>query len=286
MTAVSSTPLGAPALTRGRRRVGGSRATLAIVALAVLVAVLAPLLAPDDPNATDVLQRLADPSLRHPLGTDDLGRDVLSRLIMATRTDLGLAVVCVTLPCLIGSTLGALGGYFGGLADQLVMRVCDLVLGFPVYVLIITLVALLGAGAGSIVVAFTLVGWVPYARLMRDGVRRVGVEDYVAAAYLGGLSRPRILFRHVLPNTVRPTVAFAAIDMMLVILTVSSFSYLGLGVPAPTAEWGTMVADGQQHLQEQWWLTAAPGAAIALVGLAFVMLSETLDATTSKRVTP
>lgn len=267
-----------PARPADRPRLGGKAiAALTIVGIAVALAIFAPLIVPHDPNAQDVLDRLQPPSSAHWLGTDGLGRDVFSRLLVATRTDLMIGLLGALLPCLLGCTLGVLAGYVRGALELVVMRLCDLVMAFPVYVLIITLVALLGAGARSILIAFTLVGWVPYARLMRDAVGRLRGEDYVAAAFLGGISSPRILVRHVLPNAVRPLVAYVVVDVMLVILTVAAFSYLGLGIQPPTAEWGAMIAEAQPFLQNQWWLTAAPGVMIAFVGLGFVLLGEVVD---------
>jgi peptide/nickel transport system permease protein len=248
----------------------------AILGLTVVLAVLAPVIAPHDPNAQEIVRRLEPPSASHWLGTDDLGRDVLSRLLVATRTDLVVGVLGALLPCLAGATLGILAGYVRGPVEALVLRLCDVVMAFPVYVLIISLVAVLGAGARSILIAFTVVGWVPYARLMRDAVVRLLNEDYIAAAYLGGLPSHRILVRHVLPNATRPLLAYVVVDVMLVILTVAAFSYLGLGIKPPTAEWGGMIADARPYLQEQWWLMAAPGSMIALVGLGFLLLGEVI----------
>ena len=262
-----------------RRRVAVDPKLLAaatILGLTVLLAMLAPLIAPHDPNAQEIVRRLQPPSGTHWLGTDDLGRDVLSRLLVATRTDLVVGVLGALLPCLVGTTLGVLAGYVRGLVEALVLRLCDVVMAFPVYVLIISLVAGLGAGARSILIAFTVVGWVPYARLMRDATVRLRDEDYIAAARLGGLPSHRILVRHLLPNATRQLLAYVVVDVMLVILTVAAFSYLGLGIQPPTAEWGGMISDARPYLQEQWWLMAAPGAMIALVGLGFLLLGEVI----------
>lgn len=271
-------PVALPAPRTARPVLGGkATAALTIIGLAVALAIFAPLIVPHDPDAQNVLERLQSPSSAHWLGTDGLGRDVLSRLLVATRTDLTIGLLGALLPCLLGCTLGVLAGYVRGALDLIVMRLCDLVMAFPVYVLIITLVALQGAGARSILIAFTLVGWVPYARLMRDAVGRIRGEDYIAAAFLGGIASRRILVRHLLPNAFRPLLAYVVLDVMLVILTVAAFSYLGLGIQPPTAEWGAMIAEAQPYLQHQWWLTAAPGAMIAGVGLGFVLLGEVVD---------
>jgi peptide/nickel transport system permease protein len=260
-----------------RHMSGKAIAAAIMIGLTVALAILAPLIVPHAPNEQDVLNRLSTPSARHWLGTDGLGRDVLSRLLVATRTDLVIGILGALLPGVVGCTLGALAGYLRGFLDLAVMRLCDLVMAFPVYVLIIALVALLGTGAQSILIAFTLVGWVPYARLMRDSTGRVRAEDYISAAYLGGVSAPRILVRHILPNATRPLVAYIVVDVMIVILSVAAFSYLGLGIQPPTPEWGAMIADAQPYLQNQWWLTAVPGVMIACVGMGFLLLGEVID---------
>lgn len=279
MTTMLAPTASSGAITRG---VGGRRAVAlwlpaAAVALAVILAVIGPWIAPHDPNAQDVLNRLAEPSARHWLGTDDLGRDVLSRILAAFRTDIPLGFAGAFLPFLLGTLIGSSAAYIGGVVDQLAVRLADLIIAFPVYVLAISLVTVTGFGPKTLLLAFTCVGWVPYARISRAAVLRLKKADFVAAARLGGLSHRQVLTRHVLPNSLRMSIAFLATDIMFVLLALSAFSYLGLGIQPPTADWGAMIAQAQPYMQQQWWLVAAPGLVIALVGLAFVLLGEALN---------
>jgi peptide/nickel transport system permease protein len=204
----------------------------AIVAVFVVVAALAPVLAPADPLLQDVSNRLASPSSSHPLGTDELGRDVLSRLLHAARVDLLVGFLGAFLPLVVGTVLGALAGYTGGWLDAAIMRITDVVQAFAVYILIIALVFALGPGIGTILVAFTAIAWVIYARIIRNEILRVRGLEYVQAAWTTGVPHHRILLRHVLPNTLGQTVVYFASDVLLAILALAAFSFLGFGVPA------------------------------------------------------
>jgi peptide/nickel transport system permease protein len=246
----------------------------AIAAAYVLVAVFAPLIAPHDPLAQDVVRRLAAPGEAHPLGTDELGRDELSRLLYATRADLPVAVFGALLPCLLGTALGAIAGYMGRVADAVIMRLSDLVQAFPLYVLMIALVFALGPGVRSLLISFTAVGWVVYARLVRGEIVRVRELDYVAAARVAGLSRVRILVVHILPNAIRQTVVYVMSDLVFAMLALAAFSFLGLGIPAPTPEWGAMIAAGQDYVGTAWWLTVLPGVAIAGFALGLSLIGD------------
>ena len=248
-----------------------------IVALYALMALFAPWVAPHDPNAQDVINRLADPSWQHPVGTDELGRDVLSRLIYAARIDLTVGFLGAFLPLVVGTFLGALAGYVGRWVDVVVMRVADVVQAFPAYILIIALVFALGQGAGTILVAFTVTVWVIYARIIRDEILRVRGLDYVQAARAAGLPHWRILVRHVIPNTISQTVVYFTVDILFAILALAAFTFIGLGIPPPDAEWGAMIEGGKEFLRDQWWLTAAPGAVLSLVGLGFMLMGDGLD---------
>jgi peptide/nickel transport system permease protein len=249
----------------------------AIVTAFVLVACAAPLLAPFDPLAQDPANKLADPGDGHPLGTDELGRDVLSRLIYATRVDLPIGVLAALLPFLVGTAIGTVAGYFGGWVDTLVMRVADIVQAFPSYILVIALVFVLGPGAGSILVAFAVLGWVLYARLVRTEVLRVRNADYVKAARVSGLPTRRIMVRDVIRNSVGPNVVFLPSDIVFATLALAAFSFLGLGIPAPTPEWGAIIADGQPYIREQWWLATVPGLVIVVLGLGYSLMGEGLE---------
>lgn len=249
----------------------------AIVALYALVALGAPWIAPHDPDALDVVNRLADPSWEHPVGTDELGRDVLSRLIYAARIDLTVGFLGAFLPMLAGTILGALAGYVGRWVDVVVMRIADVVQAFPAYILIIALVFAFGQGAGTILVAFTATVWVIYARIVRDEILRVRGLDYVQAARAAGLPHARVIGRHVLPNTISQTVVYFASDILFAILALASFTFIGLGIPPPDAEWGAMIEGGKEFLRDQWWLTAAPGIALSVLGLGFLLMGDGLD---------
>ncbi|QAY59924.1 ABC transporter permease [Microbacterium protaetiae] len=250
---------------------------LAIVAAFVLLAVVGPLIAPADPLAQDLVQRLQRPSTAHLLGTDALGRDVASRVIYATRVDLPLGLAAASISAAVGIVLGAAGGFIGHWVDLVLMRLGDLVMAFPTYVLVIALITIMGAGIPAILVSFALLGWVPYARVLRSEIRRVAQEEYIAAANLAGIPSLRVLAVHVLPNAIRPIISYYVLDIMMAILTLASLSYLGLGVQPPTPEWGSMVAEGQPYLQTHWWLTAAPGLTIAALGLGFILIGESIE---------
>jgi len=246
----------------------------AILTLFVLVALLAPLLAPHDPLQLDPANRLAAPTAAHLLGTDELGRDVLSRLIYATRVDLPIGFLGAFLPALVGIALGLVAGFSGGFVDSIIMRIADVVQAFPSYILIIVLVFVLGQGVTSILVAFTILAWVVYARLIRTEVLRVRDLDYIHAARLGGIPRLRILRVHLFPNVIGQILVYFPSDILFATLALAAFSFLGLGIPPPTAEWGAMIAAGQPYLRDQWWLATVPGLVIVALGLGLSLLGE------------
>lgn len=254
----------------------------AVVGIYVLVALLAPVIAPYGPLTQHPLQALANPSSAHWLGTDELGRDVFSRLIFAFRVDLPVGVLGAVLPALVGTLLGAIGGYVGGWADVLVMRVADVFQAFPTYILIIALVFALGQGVTSILVAFTLVAWVAYARLIRGEILRLRSLDYVQAAQAAGLRSWRILGLHVLPNGIGQTLVYLPSDIVLATLGLASLSFLGLGIPLPTAEWGSMIAAGQPFIRDQWWLSTVPGLVVVGFGLGLSLIGEGLEEWTQR----
>lgn len=248
-----------------------------IVAVFSTIAIFAPLLAPYSPNGQDLLARLASPSAVHLLGADDVGRDVLSRLIYAARVDLPVALLAILFPFLIGMALGCLAGYYGGPIDLVVTRVADVVQAFPVYVLILALIAVLGPGAKSIIVASTIVSWVAYARLARGELLRARALDYVAAARSAGLSGPRVLARHIVPNVIAQPIVYFMSDMVGIILILSALTFLGVGIPSPTAEWGGMIAGAQPYISTDSWLILPPGIMIVLLGVGFSLIADGLD---------
>lgn len=248
-----------------------------IVAVYILIALFAPVIAPYAPNAQSVPDALQAPSAAHPLGTDELGRDVLSRLMWAARIDLLVGFLGALLPAIVGTALGAAAGYFGGWVDALVMRTSDLVQAFPTYILMIALVFVLGPGPGSILVAFTVVAWVAYARLIRTEVLRVREADYVAAARTSGFSQGRVLWRHVFPNSVGQSLVYLPSDIVAATLGLAALSYLGLGIQPPTAEWGAMIAAGQPFIRTEWWLSTVPGLVIVVFGLGLSLIAEGVE---------
>ncbi|NQV06251.1 ABC transporter permease [bacterium] len=247
---------------------------LAIVLIYVLIAVFAPLLAPHDPLAIDPANKLASPTGDHLLGTDELGRDVLSRLLYAARVDLPIGFLGALMPMVLGTILGALAGFYGRWTDTLVMRTADVVQAFPAYILVIVLVFALGQGAKSILVAFTVLAWVVYARIIRGEVLRIRDLDYVHAARVAGLGRLRILRAHVLPNAINQTLIYLPSDIVFATLALAAFSFLGLGIPPPTPEWGAMIAEGQPFIRTNWWLATIPGLIIVVFGLGVSLIGE------------
>ena len=251
-------------------------AGVSILGLIVLAALLAPLITKYNPTDQDLLHTLSGPSSRHWLGTDDLGRDVWSRLVYGARTDLRVAFLAVLFPFTIGTGVGLVSGYFGGWVDTVTNWLVNIVVAFPFYVLIIALVFALGPGARSIYIAITIVGWVSYARIVRGEVIVAKRREYVLAAQAGGLSTRRILLRHLLPNTITQAIVFAMSDICLDILAIVTLGYLGLGIQPPTPDWGRMIADGQTYLTTHWELSTFPGIAIVIAALGLSLLADGL----------
>ncbi|MEH6719544.1 MAG: ABC transporter permease [Aurantimonas endophytica] len=247
-----------------------------LLAFFVVLAVGAPVIAPYDPIYQDISARLAGPSLAHPFGTDNFGRDILSRVIWGTRIDLQIAVIGVVFPFIIGTIAGTLAGYFGGVTDTLFMRLVDIILAFPFLVLMLAIIAIVGPGLASFYIAMALVGWVSYARLVRAQILVLRQSDFALAARSLGFSHGRIMFRHLLPNAMIGSIVFAMSDAVLVLLNGAAISYLGLGVQPPTAEWGIMVAEGQAFISTAWWIATFPGLAIVLLAFGFSMLADGL----------
>lgn len=241
-----------------------------------LVAIAAPLIAPYDPILQDGNARLQLPSLLHPLGTDNFGRDILSRIIWGARIDLQIAVIGVTFPFLIGTVVGTVAGFFGGIVDAVFMRIVDIILAFPFLVLMLSIITILGPGLGSFYIAMALVGWVSYARLIRAQILVLKNSDYAVAAVSLGFGRMRIMFRHLLPNAIAGSIVFSMSDAVLVLLSGAAVSYLGLGVQPPVAEWGVMVAEGQSFITTAWWITLFPGLSIVFLAFGFSILGDAL----------
>jgi peptide/nickel transport system permease protein len=254
-----------------------------IVAAYALAALLAPVLAPYDPLQQHIVDLLHGPSSAYLLGTDAVGRDELSRLLYAARIDLPVAALVTVLPCLLGTALGVVCGYVGGWFDGLVMRVSDLLQAFPTYILMIVLVFSLGHGVRSLLIAFTVVGWVVYARLVRVEVLRIRESGYVTAAVTAGFRAPRIVVRHVLPNTLRQTLIYLTSDLVFAVTALAAFSFLGFGIQQPTPEWGSMTAAAQPYIGTKAALTVLPGVVITLLALGFALLGDGLQDRKGKR---
>jgi peptide/nickel transport system permease protein len=247
-----------------------------VLALFVLVALLAPFVAPYDPILQNAEVRLQGPSWLHPFGTDNFGRDVFSRVIWGIRIDLQIAILGVIFPFIIGTLVGTVAGFFGGVVDAIFMRLIDVILAFPFLVLVLSIIAILGPGLSSFYIAMALVGWVSYARLIRAQVLVLKNSDYALAAVSLGFSRTRIMFRHLLPNAIAGSVVFSMSDAVLVLLNGAAISYLGLGVQPPIAEWGIMVAEGQPFITTAWWITLFPGLSIVALAFGFSLFGDAL----------
>ena len=240
----------------------------------LVVAIFAPFIAPHDPLA-QTFAPSQSPSAAHLFGTDELGRDVLSRVIYGSRVSVPIALLLVSLAALIGGVMGGLAGYFRGLVDGFSMRLVDLVFAFPPIILAMVVAAVLGRGLRNAALAIVIVAWPSYARVVRGLVLSVGDSEYVESARLLGSSARRTLFRDVLPNVAGPVLVLATLDLANAILLLSGLSFLGLGAQPPQAEWGSMVADGAQYFQ-WWWIGTFPGLAIFTAVLAFNFLGDSL----------
>jgi ABC-type dipeptide/oligopeptide/nickel transport system permease subunit len=240
----------------------------------LVIAIFAPLIAPYHPLAQDFTPFLS-PGWHHLFGTDELGRDVFSRVLYGARLSVPLALLLVGVSAVIGGTVGALAGYLGGIADGVVMRAADLVFAFPAIILAMVTTAALGPGVRNAVIALIIVSWPSYARVVRGLVLQVGQSDYVLSARLLGSSARRALIRDVLPNVLGPVLVLATLDLGNAILLLSGLSFLGLGAQPPTPEWGAGVAEGTQYFQ-YWWIGTFPGLAIFTVVLAFNFLGDSL----------
>jgi len=265
-------------LTKGLRvlfRNPMALAGLAVILLWSMVAILAPTIAPYDPLEQNIQDRLQPPSREHLCGTDELGRDIFSRIIYGARISLPMGLIVVVFAMLLGGTVGALSGFIGGRFDDLVMRLADITLAFPSIVLALAIAAALGPSLKNLLIAMMAVWWPEYARLMRGQVLSVKNNDYVEACRAIGVSSGRTLLRHVVPNTGTPLLVKASLDAGSAILTVAALSFIGLGAVPPTPEWGAMISMGRTKFY-QWWMMTFPGLAILTVVLGFNFLGDGL----------
>jgi len=285
VSAISLTPAApAPAATAERAQPRRARwyrqpalmAGLVIIGIILFMVIAAPLITPYNPDTQNLNAILLSPSAHHWLGTDQEGRDTFSRLLYGGRTDLRIAFIAVLFPFALGTMLGSVAGYFGGWVDLLIMRLVDIVVAFPFFVLIIALVFVLGPGERSIYIAITLVGWVSYARIVRGEILVAKRQEYVLAAQSGGLSSVRIMARHLLPNVITQAIIYAMSDIVQDILAIVTLSYLGLGIQPPAPDWGTMISDGQNFLTTHWQLTTVPGLVVVVTGLGLSLIGDGL----------
>ncbi len=257
----------------------------AIVIVIALLAIAGPALAPADPAAQDLPLRLVGPTLAHPFGLDELGRDVLARVLVGARISFLVGLVVVSVSALVGTALGAISGYFGGWMDDVISRVVDTLMAFPGLLLAIALVAVLGPSLLNVLFALSVIGWVGYARLVRGQVLRALEFEYVQAARALGATTPRLLLRHVVPTAIPIIVVQATLGMAGAVISEAALSFLGLGVQPPTPSWGTMLSGGRVHLLDAPHLTIFPGLAIALLVLGFNFLGDGLrDLTDPKQL--
>ena len=249
---------------------------LSIILLFILLALFAPWLATHDPATQDLANRLAKPSAAHWLGTDELGRDIYSRLLFGCRVTLGMVIAVVVLVAPIGLAIGCIAGYFGGVVDTALMRLTDIFLAFPRLVLALAFVAALKPGVESAVLAIALTAWPPYARLARAETLTVRGADFIAAYRLTGASSWRIIMRHIAPLCMPSLIVRVTLDMSSIIITAASLGFLGMGAQPPSPEWGAMIATAKRFIFEQWWVATIPDIAIFLVSLAFNFLGDAL----------
>jgi peptide/nickel transport system permease protein len=247
-----------------------------ILSLAAVASMAAPWIAPHDPIQQDIGDRLQPPGRAHLLGTDSLGRDILSRLVWGSRATLGLVALVAALMVPIGLAIGIVAGYFGGWLERSLMGLTNVVMAFPPLVLALAFVGLLGSGLINAALALVLTGWPAYARLARNETLVLRRSDYIAAAEMQGITGLRLFWGHILPSCIPSAQIRLALDMSGVILAAAALGFLGLGIRPPTPEWGMMIAEGSRVVFDQWWVAAFPGAAIFLLSLAFNALADGL----------
>ena len=255
----------------------GKRIVMIAVAVFLVLLIIGPWIAPQDPNLTATADRLQGPSAAHWFGTDDLGRDVFSRILTGGLTTVGLSALALGISILIGVPLGLLSGYLGGRTDWALMRVVDIFLALPEYIVAMIITGLMGQGFGNLLLAILIIKWVGYTRLARSVVMQEKAKDYLMVSTISGASTVSIMRRHLLPHIVGPVMALATVDIGKVILLVASLSYLGLGVQLPSAEWGAMLNEAQMFFTQAPHLMVAPGLAIFLVVCAANWLGDQLQ---------
>ena len=272
-------PMGETYLRTAFRRMKRDKSGLAgavIILALILSAFLAPVLTPYEPAKQNLDEMLSAPSLKHPLGTDRYGRDVLTRIIYGCQYALIIGVGVVAIQLLVGVSLGLTAGYFGGFVEAVIMRFTDVFLSIPSIVLAVTIAGFLGGGVQNVIITIGAIGWRDYARLVRGEVLTAKERTYVEAARAVGCGHLRIMLHHILPHTVGPVIAYSAFAAGVAILWAAALSFLGLGAQPPTPEWGAMLADGREDMRDAWWIATFPGLAIMLVVLGFNFFGDAL----------
>lgn len=249
---------------------------LLMFAVLILLAVLVPYLSPYDPSEQNLSAFLQPPSAAHWLGTDQLGRDLLTRLLYAARTDLAIMVLAEIIPFCTGVLLGMISGYYGKWTDRVISLITDAFIAFPFYLIVIIVAFASGAGERGIYITFILVGWIVFARVVRGLTASFRKQEWIASAQTLGLPGHRILLRHLLPNVLPQAVVVLMTDMIGLLVAIVTLGYLGIGIAPPTPDWGTMIADGQPFITTAWWLSAVPGFAVVYTGIALSLLGDGL----------
>lgn len=249
---------------------------LIIVIFFIFLAIFAPFITSYEPDEINMTEIFLPPSEKHLFGTDELGRDVFTRVVYGSRISLFVGIVAVGISIIIGVILGLISGYFGGIIDSIIMRFTDVMLCFPSFFLILAVIAFLNPSIINVMVIIGLTGWMGVARLVRAETMSVKTREYIIAAKLSGLNHSKILFKHIMPNVLAPVFVTATLGMAGAILTESSLSFLGLGVQPPTASWGNILTAGKDNIMFAWWLSLFPGVAILVTALGYNMLGEGL----------
>lgn len=248
-----------------------------LIAVLLVMAFFPQLFTSQSPTDINAAVKMTGPSPAHIFGTDNFGRDIYTRCIYGVMVDLKIGIIAMIVPLITGTVLGLLAGYYGGKLDMFIMRIVDIFAGFPFMVLVIAIVAILGANLTNLYIAIWCVGWKEYARLVRSEVLVVKRMEYVDAARTLGYSDLRIILRHILPNVISSAIVYAASDIVLCMMSGASLSYLGLGVQAPTPEWGAIIAGGKNYIASAWWITLFPGLFLMLAGLGFSLAGDGLS---------
>ena len=263
-----------------RRKHSGSPfrfAAYAVLILVLLMAAVPWLFTGYDPLTQDMTELLQPPSAAHYFGTDNFGRDVFARVVYGARLDLEIGFFAMLIPAVFGTAVGIAAGYFGGKVDAVIMRILDVFIAFPTMVLAIAIVAILGSGVKNLFLAIWLVGWREYTRLVRSDVLVIRSSEYVEAAKSLGYSDLRIMFRHIFPNVASTVLVYAVSDIMMCMLMGASMSFLGLGVPTPTPEWGAIISEGKNYMMTAWWIVTFPGIMLALTGISISVAGQKLS---------